>query len=588
MLMIRPSRLVVHTRHNKKRRLGMVAGLITGLILAFIGTGYWMAQNARQTTNLVNQVERTLHNDKKIGVPPSQIMGVDQQLSQVHHQSFVFVPLRFFGTLFDVPQKLHALQTQASALPAQDARNARRLAISWGQKLIKEQGVYASMNTSQLSQKVAHLSRLGQLLSQIKSWETQYNTWHHALEHLASLGGGLNHDQPNHVLSAVESLNTRLKSRGEYWQGVKSAESTLSQSQHYLHENPLQELAHYSSMIAALNKAYQGLQPPTESQLLNILASMSGGLTNNQPADIVHAISVLKGRLSEANSQWKGYDQAQSAVNNSSTYLTSSVLSQINQHQTILTQLNDAITNLQPNIPASLGNPFGSSFQNYLATRQSQVSVAVYNANTGATYSFNSGLSFDTASIVKATIMATLLWQSQKSGTSLTSSEQSLMIPMIEDSSNSAATSLWDDAGRSAGIGAFLATAGMNQTVPGKQGYWGLTQTTALNQVALLKLLSYPNPILSSPSQSYANNLMTHVIGWEAWGVSSGVTPGTTVSLKNGWLPIGSQGWEINSIGHVMGSGRNYVVAILSRNNPSESYGIQTVDVISQYIWNSQ
>ncbi len=586
MVIERAARSLSHKRRTKKKNVVALV-MIMGIAAISIASGYWMAENAKYTAYMVNEVNTTLHNDQRMGVPSRQITEIDQKLSQMRSKSFVFVPLRFLGRVGGVPQKLRTLQTEASHLPAHDVLNARRLAVRWGEKLVREQGSFATMNDMQVSQKVKLLS-LKQLPSQIKSWETQYDTWHQALTRLGSLGAGLSHNQPKRVLTAVDNLKTHLQSKGEYWQGVKDAEAALSRSQHYLQENPLQELAQYTSVITALNQAYQGLRPPTQRQLLKILGSMSQGLENNQPADIVQSVSTLKARLSKANSGWSGYTEAQSAVNNGASYLASSTLNQINQHQQMLTELNGAITGLKPNIPTTLGNPFGSAFQEYLATRQSQVSVAVYNANTGATYTFNPGLSFDTASIVKVSIMATLLWQSQKSGTPLTSSEQSLMIPMIEDSSNAAATALWDDAGRSQGIGVFLTAAGMTQTVPGKQGFWGLTQTTALNQVALLKLLSYPNQILSSASQSYAQNLMTHVIGWEAWGVSSGPTPGTTVALKNGWLPIGSSGWEINSIGHVTGNGRNYVVAILSRNNPSESYGIQTVDVVSKYIWNSQ
>lgn len=591
MVIMGPSRSPVRKRRKRKFVGWLMAGTIMGFVLLSGIGGYWMAQNAKEDSALFMEVATTLHHDQKLGVPTSQLTAIDRKLFDIRNTSFVFLPSRFFGSAAGVPQKLHSLQTQASRLPASDLHKARQLAVQWGRKMIAEQGAFAVLNAAQISQKVESLSGLGPLRAQIRLWETQYNSWRHALESLASLGGGLSHDQPKRVLAAAHNLKIRLATRGQYWQGVAPAESALSRTQKYLHESPPQELSQYASVMASLTQADQGLQPPTNTQLLNILGSISQGLKNNQPLDIVEGLSTLKARLKGANSQWTGYSQARSAANSTSAYLGTSVLNQINQHQQILTSLNSAIEGLKapvPIIPTTLGNPFGPAFQQYLDTRQSQVSVAVYNANTGATYTFNPGVSFDTASIVKATIMATLLWQSQKSGTPLTPSEKSIMVPMIEDSSNSAATALWDQAGRAQGIGAFLAVAGMDQTTPGRNGYWGLTQTTTTDQVTLLKLLSYPNQILSAASQSYAASLMTHVVGWEAWGVSSGPTPGTIVALKNGWLPIGSQGWEINSIGHISGNGRNYVVAILSRNNPSEAYGIQTLDEVSQYIWNSQ
>jgi hypothetical protein len=36
----------------------------------------------------------------------------------------------------------------------------------------------------------------------------------------------------------------------------------------------------------------------------------------------------------------------------------------------------------------------------------------------------------------------------------------------------------------------------------------------------------------------------------------------------------------------VNGGGRDYVLAILSAHNPSEQYGIDTVDAVSSLVWN--
>lgn len=315
---------------------------------------------------------------------------------------------------------------------------------------------------------------------------------------------------------------------------------------------------------------------------VSALSTQSGGLVAGRPKDVVEAATALEKKLAATPSNWQGIGTAQDALADVHRYWSLAISQQLSQHHEILQELQAAQDGLQP--PSH--NPFGQTFQQYLATRQGVVSAAVYDAQNGTTYTFQPTQRFATASIVKATIMSTLLWQSQQSDQPLTSSEQQLMVPMIEDSSNSAATALWNDAGRSQGINSFLQAAGMTQTDPGKGGFWGLTSTTAVDQVQLLRLLSYPNHVLTPASQSYAANLMQHVVGWEGWGVSGGVAPGATVALKNGWLPIAQQGWEINSIGHVSGDGRNYVVALLSRGNPSESYGIQTLSTVSAMIWN--
>lgn len=313
----------------------------------------------------------------------------------------------------------------------------------------------------------------------------------------------------------------------------------------------------------------------------NELSRASGGLVGGEPQDVLALLQKLREKLSGANSNWTGWTEAQAAVRSAGSYLTRTPDQQLHAHQAMVAELTAAWQTLAAPGP----NPFGTAFRDYLAGRAGTVSAAVYDAQDGVTYTFNPTLDdFDTASIVKTTILATLLWQSQMSGHPLTPAEQQLAVPMIESSSNSAATALWFDAGSSAGIAQFLKVAGMVDTTPARGGYWGLTKTSAVDQVELLRLLSYPNPVLTAASQQYEAQLMTHVVGWEAWGVSTGATGGATVALKNGWLSVPG-GWEINSIGHVAGSGRNYVVAILSSGNPSQAYGIQTLDTLSQIIW---
>jgi hypothetical protein len=53
------------------------------------------------------------------------------------------------------------------------------------------------------------------------------------------------------------------------------------------------------------------------------------------------------------------------------------------------------------------------------------------------------------------------------------------------------------------------------------------------------------------------------------------------VALKNGWLPLGPTNWQVNSIGWILGDGRNYVLAILTTGSPTEAYGIATIEAIA-------
>jgi Beta-lactamase enzyme family len=221
----------------------------------------------------------------------------------------------------------------------------------------------------------------------------------------------------------------------------------------------------------------------------------------------------------------------------------------------------------------------------YLDGQTDNITAAVYNDLTGTTSLYHPGVADDTASIIKVDILATLLSEAQAQDLALTPEEQELSQEMIEESDDDDAQDLWDSEGGATAVGHFDAAAGLTQTTPDAAGYWGLTTTTAADQVQLLKKVAYPNPLLTDSSRSYELDLMTHVDPDQAWGVSSGVATGATVAIKNGWLPLDSGGWEMNSIGFINGDGRNYLVAVLTDGNANEAQGIDAIEGLSDLIW---
>ena len=220
----------------------------------------------------------------------------------------------------------------------------------------------------------------------------------------------------------------------------------------------------------------------------------------------------------------------------------------------------------------------------YVATRSDNVTVAVENIRTGQILQFRPGVVEHTASTLKVDILATLLAQAQAAGRSLTPAEQSLGVPMIEDSLDSAADALWVRLGPAA-VGAFERAAGMISTTPATDGIWGTTTTTALDRLAMIRTLAQPNGLLSNTSRSYVLNLMEHINPAQDWGATGGVPPGVTVALKNGFAVV--NGWQINTTGWVVGDGRDYYIAVLTDTNESESYGISTVNAVSSIVWNA-
>ena len=243
------------------------------------------------------------------------------------------------------------------------------------------------------------------------------------------------------------------------------------------------------------------------------------------------------------------------------------------------------------------GNPFTDrSLRRYLAGRKGQITAAVYDARTRRTWVLHPGLREYTASIVKVQIMGAALNQAQASGRPLPPSQAALMGPMIEASDNDAATTLLADVGGPGALARFDRAAGMTETEPSTLALipgtdlpgWGLTRTTALDEVMLVARFAYPGPVLDDASRAYGLSLMEHVERGQDWGVSGGVPAGTTIALKNGWLPVGTSGWQVDSIGWVRGHGRDYVLAVLASGNPTEEYGVGTIETIARAVYQSR
>jgi beta-lactamase class A len=241
-----------------------------------------------------------------------------------------------------------------------------------------------------------------------------------------------------------------------------------------------------------------------------------------------------------------------------------------------------------------ISSPFGGAIEGYVGSRSGTVTAALYNVSTGQTFELNPDARQDEASIVKVDIMGTLLSQMGNTTTPIPTDQQQLLTSMIEDSDNDSATTLWDQVGGPGAISAFNARIGMPDTTPSPcvtcsnfpWPGWGLTTTSAADQVTLLRQFVFPSSLLTPAQQSYGLSLMESIIPSEDWGVSGGVPSGVTIALKNGWLPLsGESDWQVNSIGWISGDGRNYIVAILDTGNPTEQYGIDTINQMSGQIW---
>ncbi|MFD7089430.1 serine hydrolase [Streptomyces sp. NPDC059896] len=240
------------------------------------------------------------------------------------------------------------------------------------------------------------------------------------------------------------------------------------------------------------------------------------------------------------------------------------------------------------------------------------LSVAVYDLAGGGEWTSGEDRTYVTASIVKVAVLAALLLRARDSGRWLTAGEERLAEAMIERSDNEAATALRAAAGGVAGLDAAHARLGMTRTSAAPA--WGLTRTTARDQLTLLKavfagadparsavagsaepgvadsaepgvldaksgvldsgVLDVGSGVLDARSRRYLAGLMGRVVPGQDWGVSAAAADGDW-ALKNGWLPRSDSGlWVVHSVGRV----RNCLVAVLSDGHTAKEAGIARVE----------
>ena len=153
--------------------------------------------------------------------------------------------------------------------------------------------------------------------------------------------------------------------------------------------------------------------------------------------------------------------------------------------------------------------------------RASFVAVEVDDPGARLVCRLDSTSHFDSASVVKVTILGALLRKAQAEHRSLTRTERALAWAMITRSDNNAASALWAETGRS-WLRRFLAQAGMTHTDLGPGGAWGLTRITAADETRLLWLLLKANRVLNTSSRHYALPLMADVVPAQRWGYRPG------------------------------------------------------------------
>ncbi|MEV6394840.1 serine hydrolase [Streptomyces sp. NPDC051907] len=232
---------------------------------------------------------------------------------------------------------------------------------------------------------------------------------------------------------------------------------------------------------------------------------------------------------------------------------------------------------------AGLADKLAKDITAALKNRKGTVAVGLRDRKTGTSCTLRGDQRYDSASIVKTTVLATLLWDAKKTNRLLTKRESDLATAMITKSDNASTSALWKQLGVTK-VKGFLTAAGMTQTVPGSGGYWGLTQITVRDEQKLLGLITAKNSVLSDNARAYILKLMGKVVASQRWGAPAGAPATAGIHVKNGWLERKTLGWRVHSIGAFTGSQHDYQMTVLTHGNKTMNDGVATIQAVARAV----
>lgn len=212
--------------------------------------------------------------------------------------------------------------------------------------------------------------------------------------------------------------------------------------------------------------------------------------------------------------------------------------------------------------------------------------VSVKDMRTGSVYRYRSTWENNCASIVKPFAVMMAIKAARKKGRWLTTYEQSLASKAIIYSDNNACTELWNRGGKHAGLDALAEQLGLTHTHAWYGWGWGRTWTSAGDYRYFMNQLLVGMNGFTSKDRSYLLNLMSRTIKSQSWGVGAVRSSTVRVEMKDGWVVLSNDNlWRVNSVGHVKGNGRDYILTILTGKNRTMDAGVSRCNAVSKSVY---
>jgi beta-lactamase family protein len=210
----------------------------------------------------------------------------------------------------------------------------------------------------------------------------------------------------------------------------------------------------------------------------------------------------------------------------------------------------------------------------YLNGRTGRKAFAVVSSERRV-YGQNIHRTFVSASVVKAMLLVAYLRMVAADHRELDAGDRSILNPMIEVSDNAAATRAWEIVGNDR-LRRLASRAAMTDF--SIEGDWASAQISAADQARFFFAM---HSVLPRRFRAYADYLLSHIAGYESWGIPAVARPaGWRVYFKGGWRGT-SLGQLVHQVARLHGHGRRIAIAVMTDGDPSMDYGIETIQGVT-------
>jgi hypothetical protein len=212
----------------------------------------------------------------------------------------------------------------------------------------------------------------------------------------------------------------------------------------------------------------------------------------------------------------------------------------------------------------------------YAASRAGLVSFAVIDSR-GRMRGREPERLYSAASVVKAMVLSAELRRLAADDAEVDESTASLLKAMITASDNEAADAVYARVG-DAGMHEVAERAGMTHFVI--NGHWGNAQVTAADMARFFGDL---DRMLPERFREFGQSLFGSVIESQSWGIPVAAGDRWAARFKGGWLPdhaLVHQAAELREVG----GPREIAMAILTDEQPSHAYGVETVEGVAEHL----